>query len=561
MVQKNAVLLPEKEFISSSDISLQKRELLFVLFVAAVAFLVYANSLSNGFVWDDNSIIVSNPALKGTFLSLFNGVDSIRELGSTPYYRPLALMSFMIDNRIHGFNPFLMHFSNVLLHSLNSILIYALARTILKESYSALLVGVLFAVHPISTEAVNFLSARNVLLSTAAILISYLLHAQSVRQNKMFLAISGALFFKAGLFFKETALMILPFIVALEYASLKSEADGTKLKAAGRLMPYVAGLLCYLLMRNAVLANADVHIDVISGLGKRLLDNIFIIPHYLLTVVWPPSLSNRYFVPDDLNLYVLPLSISWICIVGGLAWLLTRGRTPATLFGLCWLFIFWVPTSGLVFFPSAPMADRFFYMPVIGLWIILADQSGRFIASAGALYKYQMVFILLILLALSTSTVARNLDWRSDVRLFSKYVVQYPEVAGGHYNLGSAYMEKEHNLDLAEKSFERALSLDPTFPKLQTNMGFARLQRGDYEGALRHYAEALKLKPDDVEALLNSGVALEKLMRYEEAIKFYRLFLTIPGNDFAEARLSTEMKIQILSNWMTVSGVNPPVKK
>ena len=385
------------------------------------------------------------------------------------------------------------------------------------------------------------------MLAAFFILTAYLVHEWSSRQEKTAGVCAGAALFFAGLLSKETPLAILPFIAALEFTTLSGADPVRRRSAAVRLMPYAVCLAFYLVLRSNALSNAGVRMEILPGLGTRLLENLYIIPRYLLTVICPTTLSSKYFVPDDLHLLALPLFVAWLCIIGSLIWLLTRGRSKATLFGLAWLTAFWLPVSGIFPIPSAPLADRYLYVPAIGLWLLVADQAVRLQPSRDAARRWSVCAAAVVLMTLAALTVRRNLDWRNDITLFTRVVEQYPERAFGHHNLGCAYMDKEKNLDLAEREFERALALDPAFPRLRTQMGFARLQRGDFEGAMRHYAEAVKLNPADAEAHLNSGIALEKLGRYEESIVEYRRFLATPGNELAGARPGAEEKVLGLS--------------
>ncbi len=517
------------------------------LLIAAVAFLVYANSLQNGLVWDDTVVIVGNSALRGEVLPLFSDIDSGRDVELTPYYRPLTLFTLLIEGRLHGFNPFLMHLFNVLLHAANAFLVYSLARELLNDASAALLAGLLFAVHPVNSEGVDFLSGgRNTMLACLFILMAYLGHRRSVIEESRSCAFAGAVFFLAGLFSKEIAVSLLPFIVAIEITPLRKDSLQRR-SAIIRLIPYAACTLLYFTLRSNALSYAGVQVGILPGLGTRLLDNLYIIPRYLLTVIWPVSLSSKYFIPDDLHLLALPLVFGWLCVIGVLGWLLTRGRSRATLFGLLWLFAFWLPVSGIIPIPSAPLADRYFYVPVIGLWIVIADQAGR-LFPAGVVSRRRAASVAAIfVLVLAVLTVRRNLDWKSDIALFSRVVEQYPERAFGHHNLGCAYLDKVKNLDLAEKEFEKALALDPAFPRLRTQMGYICLLRGDYAGALRHYSEAVKFNPFDAEAHLNSGIALERLGRYAEAAAEFKFFLAIPGSELAEARPYAEVRVKELS--------------
>jgi tetratricopeptide (TPR) repeat protein len=385
------------------------------------------------------------------------------------------------------------------------------------------------------------------LLATFFVVASYLVHQWSHAQKSFLGALAGAALFLAGLFSKEIAVAILPFVAVAEYVGVKNEARKFLQKPFVRLLPYEICLVAYLLLRNNALSRAGASLDVINGLASRLQDNIYIIPRYLLNAIWPQFLSPRYFLPEDFNLYVLPLVLAWVCIVGMLWWLFTGGRSRATLFGLAWLFAFWLPVSGIIPIPSAQLADRYLYTPAIGLWLIIADQFRIIVLSRERLKRWGIITLSGILIALAIVTVRRNQIWKSDITLFTTIVELYPDQALGYDSLGCAYLDRENNIDLAEKFFERAFILNPSFPRLRTQMGYVRLLRGDLQGALEHYNQAIYRDSQDAEVLLNRGVVLERLGTYCDARDSYRRFLATPGNEFPEARRVTILKISELS--------------
>ncbi len=543
------------------------REQFFGLLVVFVALLVYANSLSNGFAWDDTNVIVHNPALRGSPLSLFHGIDTTRDYEKLPYYRPLTILTYLIEERIHGLAPFPMHLINLLLHSANAFLVYRLALTLIKNNYAALLAGLLFAVHPINTEAVDFISGgRNTMLACFFILTAYLLHIGSIVRKRISMAFAGAVFLLAGLFSKETALVILPFIIALEITHWRQNVSNSKnLPLAKRLLPYAVAASCYIVMRWLTLSSFGIQTSILPGFGAekllgmynipdiwaRLLDNLYIIPKYLLTIIWPAALSPRYSIPDNLELVAVPLIISWILITGIFGWLLIRWRSSATIFGIFWLIAFWLPVSGIVMFPSSAMADRYFYIPGIGIWIIIADQSGSLFSSFASIRRPFIVAAVIVLSILAGLTVRRNMDWKSDTTLFTRFVQQYPNNAYGHAGLGNAYFGERNKdskyLDLAESEYKKVIALNPLIPGVYTNMGYILHARGDNEGALYYYTMALGVFPLDKEARLNRGIALENLGRTSEALADFKFFLAIPGYELAEARPYAEARIRELS--------------
>lgn len=522
----------------------QKHDLIMGLAIAAVAFLIYANSLGNGFVWDDDIVILANSAQKVNPVELFSGLDRGRMTETTPYYRPVTLLSFLVEERLHGFTPYLVRLVNVLLHCVNTFLVYRFIRTFNVHYCGALLAGLLFAVHPLHSEAVDFnAGGRNTMLAVFFILASYLVHHWSVRRNSFWGALAGASLFLTGLFSKETALAILPFIGALEVSGCRGEVPDSRRNAFMRFVPYMGCLALYLALRHNALSRGGASVEILPGLVSRLQDNVFILPRYLLNVVWPQLLSPKYYVPEDVHLYMPQLAVAWIFIVTVLCWLLIRARSYATLFGLAWMVAFWLPVSGIFPIPSAPLADRYLYAPAIGLWLVFADQAARLAACRDGIKRIGIVAASTILVAMAIVTIRHNLTWHDDIALFSRLTALYPERAYGYHNLGCAYLDKVKNLDRAEKSFEQALSLDPFFPRLRTQMGYVRLMRGDLEGALSHYNQAIYMNPLDSEALLNRGDVFERLGRRAEALDSYRRFLALPVNDLPQARQDVAARI------------------
>lgn len=539
----------------------KRRDLLFGSLVAAIAFGVYANSIGNGFVTDDPSVILYNPVLQGSPLSLFSNIDTIRETQLLPFYRPFTYLTFYAEGKLHGFNPFLMHLFNVVLHALNAFLVYWLASDLFEDVSPALLAGLLFAVHPIHSESVNFLSGgRNTMLACLLSLMSLLAHRRSIVQGRYTFTLGGALLFLCGLLSKESAMMVLPFIFAGELLLWNTKEKGILQQSLQRIMPYLIALAVYLSLRWMTLSRLGIQTSIMPGFGmqklselyimpsfaERILSNLYILPKYLLTILWPVALSPRYAVPDDFHLLALPLAVGWASIIGILVWLLKKGRSIVSLFGLCWFIAFWVPVSGIFPMSSILMADRYLYLPAIGLWIIAADQATRLRQYGKTVITYSAFASALICVVLAGTTILRNTEWKDEISLFSRMVEEYPENPHGYFHLGMALLKRRgpNDLQMAEKNLETLLALDPQTQSAQTPLGIIRLETGDYEGALYYFTEALMHYPLDIQARINRAITYEKLGRYKEAFKDYQFFLTIPDKDrvpgssaYAEARI------------------------
>lgn len=533
--------------------------------IPLIALLVYANSLFNGFTLDDHDVIVNNPIFKGNFLSLFNVIDTIGEGQLLPLYRPFTYITFFLEGKLHGFDPLLMRLFNVGLHALNSYLVFRLVRLLSgTKSYLPVIAALLFAIHPINTEGVDFnAGGRNTMLACFFSLATYLAHDFCIRTKRMHASWGAAVLFFLGLISKESGLMISPFIAWQEFRAYRHTDRETIYRSAYRLAPYLLVSTLYLYLRWATLSRYGIQTSIIPGfgtsllesmyvidpLGTRLINNIYIIPRYLWSILYPIALAPRHSIPDDFNLLALPLFCTWAFVIAGLGWIFVKERNIFTLFGLSWCVFFWLPVSGLFIIPI-PLAERYLYAPAIGIWIILAYLIERLIDEP-SLRKPTLTICALAAVLLAGLTIRRNVDWRSNLTLYTRFAAQFPESIHAQAGLGVAYYDenKPGYRRIAETQFEKVLSLDPYAPKINTLLGNIKLDNGDYQRALELYTRALEATPNDKEALVNRGTAHERLGNKREALNDYQKFLTLPGriDHLAGGRQLAEERIRALS--------------
>ncbi len=516
------------------------------LLLAVMAFFVYSSSLWNGFVWDDAVVILANIPRITNPLDILSSIDSGRSVDVAPYYRPLTQMSFYLEYRLHGLNPFLVRFFSLLLHSCNTFLVYRVALTIHGWRRAAIFTSLLFAIHPIHAEAVDFNSARSTLLVTLFSLLALLLHRKAVENNMFSFALAGALAAMAGFLSKETGLGVIPFIAAIELSQWRNDSF-VKRNSIVRMLPYIAVTLLYWVLRNKALAAVDVKLEIFPGILSRMQYNAYIIPKYLFSLIWPVNLSPFYLIPEELQPIALRLCLFWGIIVFALWWLIKHSGRATVCFGLAWLLMFWLPASGVVDIPSSPVADRYFYMPVIGLWLLAGWHLAQFLSAETGGQKFRHIVVIALFICLAGLTLRQNGYWKNGVTVFSRVLQFAPESVYAYHNLGCAYLEEQKNLPLAEKAFMKALLLDPTFPRLQDELGKIRMLQGDKYGALQYYGEAIRQNPLDAEAHLNSAILLEKLSRFEDAIVEYQRFYACPGCELDGARAGLVNKVAELA--------------
>lgn len=527
-----------------------------------VALLVYGNSLWNGFTLDDHAVIVNNPIFRtGDILSVFTTIDTVGEGQLLPLYRPFTYLTFFLEWKTHQFNPFFIRLANISLHALNTLLLFRMTRKLSgNDSYLPVVATILFAVHPINTEGVDFnAGGRNTMLATLFSLSTWLVHSRSIETQSLFRGIGASILFLLGLFSKESALMIAPFILWQEAKAI-TEKKGKITGSVTRLLPYLLVTVVYLFLRWITLSRMGIQASIIPGtssptletlyvidpIGVRLLHNISIIPRYLWSILWPTALAPRHVLPEDPNLIALPLFLTWGVVIAGTLWLLIKERKSVTLFGLAWCFFFWLPTSGLFIIPI-PIAERYLYAPAIGFWIIighLVDRTIRSLPGRTIIIVPVMGFVMLTLAAI---TIRRNVDWKDNLSLYTRFYDQFPDNIHALSGLGIAFFDAnrpEYRVK-AEEIFEKVLAMDPFHPKANRLLGHIKLDKGELERAVELYSAALQSLPTDKEAMLNRGIAYDRLGKNREALEDYRRFLTIPGEihhlpggaEYAERRI------------------------
>jgi hypothetical protein len=504
--------------MSSAALSVLRGNRAALLFLAILTIAVYGNTLVNGFVWDDEFIIVNDPAVRDLAgaANLMLSPDVVK-----PYYRPLNRASYLLDYQLFGMRPAGFHAVNVLIHLLNVLLLYLLGLRFFRSAIPAVLAAALFAVHPINAEAVNFLSARNTLFSLLFVLSSILAFHQGLTQGSWGrLVVSGLLWF-LGLLSKEPAALAIVVMAAMAFALPGRRENMPKLKIAV-LLPHLAFAGAYAILRVLAVGGAVGSTGIIPGLLGRLASNLIVIPQYLRLVLFPSNLNIMHFVSAPTIGDIPWLIPVWAVIVIAL-WRLLRAGSVPVIIGLLWFAINYLPISNIVPIPSAPMAERYLYMPAIGLWIIAADRGYALYEKTNN-SKAIAAMAAVVVLLLGGVTIHRNQDWKNDIALFSSVVRTDPVSSFGHFNLGNS-LRDAGDLNGAEQEWQETLRLDPANSGAMTQLGsFAAIQ-GDLGKAEHWFRTALDADPANAMARFNLALVFEKTGRLREAEVQYDIFL------------------------------------
>ena len=502
--------------------------------------LVFIPSLDNGFVnWDDGYLIdsygwrgLSLRSIRWCFTSLVGG-----------NYKPMVWLSYGADFFSWSLNPAGYHLTNILLHALNALLVFVLLLRLCagkKAPWVAAGAALLFSLHPLRVESVVWISERKDVLGVFFCLLSILAYVNYARVRLPGPAWGGARrarrYYAVSLVFAALAALSKPTAVSLPFLLLVIDLfpPGGIKRPPGLLLPdklpYFG--LALLTAAMAFLSQASSHsLGPLSdiGLGQRLILAGRTWLFYLFRTVYPFNLHSLY--PKDPNYAVLTLS-SVLTLIGLLTvtilfFALRKKGIAWPLFAWLIYLVAWFPISGLVPVGAAWVADRFAYLPALG--ISLAVYCGL----RGRATVQVRIFWCVALVGLSLLAIRQEGYWRDSNSLWQRTISLEPRSQFALLNLGNARLA-EGETGEAIALFRRALGLYPGYPEAHNNLGNALTELGRVEEAMVSYRKALEFDPDLTEAHNNLANILAFRKDYQEAVRHYREALRIDP-DYGEA--------------------------
>ncbi|HEV3332548.1 MAG TPA: hypothetical protein VG096_16275 [Bryobacteraceae bacterium] len=476
----------------------------------ALAAAAYANSFQSGMVLDNALVILRDPRIRAVTaqnISLILNKDYWYSNRTSVVFRPLTTFSYLVNWAVfgNGANPAGYHLVNFALHAANMALVYFLGLVILEEGTAALALAGIWGLHPLLTESVTNVVGRADLLAAFGVLAGLLCHIKNRTasgRSRLALTLGVALAAGVGIFSKESA-AVLPGIMLLYDLAWSSRASWRE-RATGYLA-VAAPFAVYFYVRSRVLSQGPEYL--VSFLENPLvgadfwtakLTAIAVIGKSLWLSVWPLRLSADY------SYNAIPLArwrldwdfaIAMLCLAGTAAaiWCYRTGK-PAFFFWIAWFFVSLAPTANVFFLTGTIMAERFLYLPLIGVVgcaVLLLPREPR----------SRWAAIGLLCLAFGARTFARNFDWRDEHNLFTSTLNTYPSSYKAHMALASDLLAKGGAaIDAAVRESDRCLAiLDGLPPEQQDTQPYATAAavyrvKGDQLGAGRGadwYSKAL----------------------------------------------------------------------
>ena len=537
---------------------------------------IYAQTATHGYVlFDDDVYVYQNVWVKAGLTA-----SNVRWAFTTFYnanWHPLTWLSYMLDFTLFGLNPGAQHLENVALHVASTLLLFLVLARMTRQPWRCAVVAAIFAVHPLHVESVAWISERKDVLSTLFEMLTLLLYVRYVAKPSVSSYLAMAMAFGMSLLAKPMAVTFPFVLLLLDFWPLRRFSWPLKAAALRRLclekvtllvMAAVASVLTFLAQHGSGTVESLTHLS----LAARASNAIIAYVGYIVKTFWPADLAVLYpYAARDIVPGTMVIALLLLAAITGAAWRWVKQR-PYFAVGWFWYVGMLVPVIGLVQVGSQTMADRYTYVPMVGLSIALVWTVADLVENRPALRIATTAATILALAVLTGAAYRQTTYWKNSRTLFEhtlavtrgNYIIQNnfglfaagegnsaeavalyraalataPDFADAHSNLGKALVESGQ-FDQAQSSLTKALDLNPNLASAQANLGVLLAARGEFEEARSHLDRSLVLAPGNAENESNLCFVLTHLGRPDEAIAHCNTALRISPS-LADARFNLE---------------------
>lgn len=507
------------------------------ILLVVVTTIAYWQLPNSGFInYDDNIYVIENRNITSGLTT-----ENIVWAFTTPSnanWHPLTWLSHMLDVELYGLAPSGHHITSLFLHLTNVLLLFTILHRTTGRFWQSSFVAALFALHPLNVESVAWISQRKSVLSTFFGLLTIGAYVHYIDKKKVASYLLVVLFFVLGLMSKPM-LVTLPFILLLlDYWPLCRAQKQTPASLVWEKIPlfFIAmgsSIITFIAQKEGgAVSSLEVH-----SMQARLTNAMVAYLEYLEKILWPRELFVFYPHPGS----ALPVWKGWVAavVLAAMTYAVIRSMRPYLAVGWLWYLGTLVPVIGIVQVGVQAMADRYMYIPMIGIFIAVGWGLPEF------LKKIQHKNIILVtasgvliptLMALTWMQVSH---WKNSITLFEHAVKTYdtkqkpPSFSLAYNHLGEAYHANK-NYDQAMASYKSALKIKPEFAKAVFNMGVTLRQQGRIDEAIGQYRQALNLEPGFSQAHNNLAILLSIKKDFAGALSHFRQAITLDPN-FAEA--------------------------
>jgi protein O-mannosyl-transferase len=462
-------------------------------------------------------------------------------------WHPLTWLSHMVDVEVFGLSPRGHHLMNVFIHTASALLLFLLLKQFTVPPWKSFFVAALFALHPLHVESVAWVAERKDVLSGFFWSLTLLFYAHYVKHRTLKFYLLTLFSFVVGLLTKPMLVTSPLVMILMDYWPLNRFQSEDIPRAIGGLNRAYETLLTLLkekipfFLLSLLSAGVTIYAQKSGGtisflesvpLTSRIGNALVAYATYIGKTIWPQDLAFLYPFPLSLPLWRVFASCVMLILVT-IATIHLRRQKPYLLVGWLWFLITLVPVIGFIQVGSQSMADRYTYIPLIGLFIMASWGVPDLLR--GLRYRSAILVTLscVVIFALALTTWRQLGYWKDNISLYRHTL----DVTSNNYiilnNLGIALAERGE-MDAAIQAYQEALRIWPRSVKAHVNLGAALAGQGKLDEAISHYSEALRLKPDDAlartnwtKALNNMGVEAAQRGRMDEAIHYFNEALRI----------------------------------
>jgi Flp pilus assembly protein TadD len=536
---------------------LARYETLFLLSLALIVILSYANTLGSPFIFDSRNNIESNPHIRISKITLDNLADAAFK--SPLKKRPLSNISFALNYYLNGYNVVGYHVVNILIHISAGFILYFFVKTTLRTPalrsryrnamWISFFAAAVWMIHPLQTQSVSYIVQRMNSLCAMFYILSILLYARfrlsEQQKNKWWLFSGCILAGVLSLASKEIAATLPVFIVIYEWYFFRD----LDLKWLKKHIPLLAGCLLLAAVIALILLGNNPLDRILQGyksrdftLTQRLLTEPRVIIFYLSLLLWPhPSRLNLDHDFTLSNSLTDPLTTFFaILTIAALIGLAVATARKQRLLSFCILWFFGNLVIESSFIALEIVFEHRVYLPSMMFSLIVALVAYRWVKP----WWLQAVLLVTLVTVGAVWTYERNTVYSDRIAFWQDCVNKSPRKARPYNNLGVALADQGHHKE-AIGEYRKALQIDPHYPDPIGNIGLSLAEQGKVAESITQFLKAIEIEPNDAKTLNNLGASLIVMQRYAEAVQYLSKALTLdPYHAHAHNNLGVALQRQ-----------------
>jgi protein O-mannosyl-transferase len=514
------------------------RDALVCVALVALTWAVFGQTLRNDFVnFDDHAYVYENPEVTNGLT--LHGIAWAFTHDHARNWHPLTTISHMLDCQLFGLNASGHHFTNVLLHTVAVVLLFLLLRQLTGTFWRSAFIAAVFAIHPLRVESVAWVAERKDLLSGIFFMLTLAAYVRYARRPSLGRYITMSILFALGLMSKPM-LVSIPFVLLLlDYWPLvRGETRQRWLRLIAEKIPLLVLSAASCVITFVVQKRGPLQIDQLPFIW-RLKNAIVSYVAYVWQMFWPLNLAVFYPHPNN-SLLPWQIILALGLLIGTTAIVLVlRQSRPYLVTGWFWYLGMLVPVIGIVQVGEQARADRYTYLPQIGLYLaltwLIVDLAKTWRLRREALAAGALTIVLL----LSWRASVQASYWRNSETLWNRTLAVTSGNDVAHNNLGFLLLRRGQ-LDEATSHLERALEIRSGngeshyslgLALIHNNLANALVRKGRIDQAIPHYEKAVALRPDYADSHYNFGIALLQQDRVDEAIAHWQKTVSIQPGD------------------------------